>query len=123
MHPFQHLRPRLDPPQDLPYARDRYRTEVARLYGVLDRRLADARFVAGDDYTIADIAIWAWAHLWRRQDQTLEDKPHMARWLDTIKSRPAVQRGRALAIEAGRAGMERATAQQAGTAQDLLFRR
>ena len=84
---------------DVPYAQDRYRGETARLYGVLDRRLADHEFVAGNAFTIADMAIWPWASLWEGQQQTLADKPHMARWLDLVSARPAVQRGRALAAD------------------------
>ena len=83
-------------PEDLPYAKDRYRSEVARLYGVLDRQLAENEYVAGQDYTIADMAIWPWASLWEGQQQTLDDKPHLARWLDLMWSRPGVIAGRAL---------------------------
>ncbi|MGR3758628.1 glutathione S-transferase N-terminal domain-containing protein [Roseobacteraceae bacterium NS-SX3] len=86
-------------PEDLPYAKDRYRTEVARLYGVLDRQLARHEFVAGQDYTIADMAIWPWASLWEGQQQTLEDKPHLTRWLDALWERPGVVAGRALYAE------------------------
>lgn len=107
----------MDPPQDLPYARDRYRTEVNRLYGVLDRQLADNEFVCGPDYSIADMAIWPWAHLWKGQQQTLEDKPHFARWLETVRDRPAVQRGRGLAAD------KRADPSRDKAARDLLFRR
>ncbi|WP_291736665.1 glutathione S-transferase N-terminal domain-containing protein [Leisingera sp. F5] len=82
--------------QDLPYAKDRYRSEVARLYRVLDRQLAENDYVAGAGYTIADMAIWPWASLWEGQQQTLEDKPHLARWLDLMWSRPGVIAGRAL---------------------------
>lgn len=85
--------------QDVPYAKDRYRAETARLYGVLDRRLADHEFVAGGAYSIADMAIWPWASLWEGQQQTLADKPHMARWLDQVSARPGVQKGRALAAD------------------------
>lgn len=95
-HHFLKYAPLMDPPQDLPYAKDRYRNEVARLYGVLDRRLADVEFVAGDFVSIADMAIWPWASLWEGQQQTLEDKPHLARWLDAMWARPGVQAGRAL---------------------------
>ena len=80
---------------DIPYAKDRYRGETARLYGVLDRQLAAHDYVAGD-YSIADMAIWPWASLWEGQEQTLDDKPHLARWLEAVGNRPAVQRGRAL---------------------------
>ncbi|UWQ46846.1 glutathione S-transferase N-terminal domain-containing protein [Leisingera aquaemixtae] len=83
-------------PEDIPYAKDRYRSEVARLYGVLDRQLAENEYVAGADCTIADMAIWPWASLWEGQQQTLEDKPHLARWLDLMWSRPGVVAGRAL---------------------------
>ena len=86
-------------PEDIPYAKKRYVDEVARLYGVLDKRLSQNAFVAGPDYTIADMAIWPWASLWKGQNQTLDDKPHLARWLDTVFARPAVQRGRALMME------------------------
>ena len=98
-HHFLKYAPQMDPPQDLPYAKDRYRNEVARLYGVLDRQLAKHRYVAGDFYSIADMSIWGWASLWEGQQQTLDDKPHMARWLDELSARPGVQKGRALAAE------------------------
>ncbi len=95
-HHFLKYAPRMNPAQDLPYAKDRYRSETARLYGVLDRQLADNRFVSGDAYSIADMAIWPWASLWEGQEQTLEDKPHLARWLDEIWDRPGVKAGRSL---------------------------
>ena len=80
----------------IPYAQDRYRDEVARLYTVMDRQLARHAFLAGPDYTIADMACWGWASLWEGQQQTLEDKPHLARWLNEVGARPAVKAGRAL---------------------------
>lgn len=83
-------------PEPLPYAQDRYRQETARLYGVLDRQLADNEYVAGPDISIADMAIWPWASLWEGQQQTLDDKPNMARWLEHMWSRPGVIAGRAL---------------------------
>ena len=98
-HHFLKYAPSLEPPQDLPYAKDRYRNEVARLYGVLDRQLADREFVAGDFFSIADMAIWPWAQNWQGQEQAIDDKPHFARWLDTVGARPAVRRGKALAEE------------------------
>ncbi|KNG95585.1 glutathione binding-like protein [Pseudaestuariivita atlantica] len=98
-HHFLKFAPRADPPRDIPYAKDRYRNETGRLYGVLDRRLADNEFVAGDFYSIADMAIWPWASLWEGQQQTLDDKPHLARWLDQMAARPGVQAGRALHAE------------------------
>ncbi|WP_170458583.1 glutathione S-transferase N-terminal domain-containing protein [Ruegeria arenilitoris] len=115
-HHFLKYAPQLEPPQDLPYAKDRYRTEVARLYGVLDRRLADNEYVAGDFYSIADMSIWGWASLWEGQQQTLEDKPHFARWLETVGARPGVQAGRALHSELR--GDHRSK-----DAQNILFKR
>ncbi|NEK21161.1 glutathione S-transferase family protein [Sulfitobacter sp. JBTF-M27] len=85
--------------EDIPYAKDRYRDETARLYGVLDRQLAQNEFVAGEFISIADFSIWGWASLWEGQQQTLEDKPHMARWLETMWAREGVLRGRALMAE------------------------
>jgi GST-like protein len=82
-------------PEPLPYAVERYSKETRRLYGVLDRRLAEADYVAGD-YSIADVAIWPWTvrHDWQGID--LAEFPHVRRWYDTIGARPAVQRGMAV---------------------------
>ena len=115
-HHFLKYAPALDPPQDLPYAKDRYRREVARLYGVLDRQLAKAAYVAGDFLSIADIAIWPWAILWQGQSQSLDDKPDLARWLDRLAARPAFQRGKAVAAERRSDPTDR-------KAQEILFRR
>lgn len=114
-HHFLKYAPALEPPQDLPYAKDRYRNEVTRLYGVLDRQLAGNRYVAGDFYSIADMAIWPWASLWEGQAQTLEDKPHMKRWLEEVGARAAVQRGRAVAAD------RRQNVQDDRKAQEVLF--
>ena len=95
-HHFLKYAPSMDPPNDLPYAKDRYRNEVGRLYKVLDTRLARNDYVAGGFFSIADMAIWPWASGWERQEQTLDDKPNLARWLDLVGSRDAVRRGRAL---------------------------
>ena len=114
-HHFLTYAPAMDPPHDLPYAKSRYRNEVGRLYGVLDRQLARGAFVAGDFYSIADMAIWPWAKNWKGQEQTLDDKPHMARWLDTVAARPAVQRGMAVAEE------KRSNVAADKRAQEILF--
>ena len=116
-HHFLKYAPMMDPPQDLPYAKDRYRAETARLYGVLDRQLADNEFVAGDFFSIADMAIWPWASLWEGQQSTLDGKPHMARWLETVGAREGVIRGRGVAAEM------RSNLQSDKKAQDLLFKR
>ncbi|MBB5191607.1 GST-like protein [Silvimonas terrae] len=83
-------------PEPIPYAINRYVKETARLYGVLDKQLATNDWVAGADYSIADMAIYPWAKLWEGQQQRIEDFPHMARWLERIAARPAVQRAYAL---------------------------
>ena len=77
--------------EKLPYAMDRYRNEVNRLYGVLNRRLSDRAFVAGD-YSIADMAIYPWIVPYERQGQKIEDFPHLQRWFEAIRARPAVVR-------------------------------
>jgi GST-like protein len=78
-------------PEKVPYAIERYTNETARLYGVLNKRLADREFVAGD-YSIADMASYPWIVPHENHKQNLEDFPHLKRWFETIKSRPAVVR-------------------------------
>ena len=97
-HHFLKYAPGMDPPNVLPYAQNRYRNEVGRLYSVLDRRLADRDFVAGA-YSIADMAIWPWANGWQGQQQDIDQFPHMKAWLARVWERPAVQPGRAVAQE------------------------
>ena len=75
----------------IPYAIDRYRNEVNRLYGVLDRQLADRTFIAGD-YSIADMASYPWIVPHERQGQKLEDFPNLKRWFEAVRARPAVVR-------------------------------
>ena len=85
-------------PEKIPYAIDRYVKETARLYGVLDRRLADRAFVAGE-YSIADMAIYPWIVPHERQQQSLADFPNVQRWFASIEARPAVQRAYALVAQ------------------------
>jgi GST-like protein len=92
-HHFLKYAPGMEPPNDLPYAKARYQNEVCRLYSVLNRRLADHEYVAGD-YSIADMAIWPWASRWENQAQDITRFPHMKGWLDRVYERPAVQQGR-----------------------------
>lgn len=113
-HHFLHYAPELDPPQVLPYAQNRYRAEVGRLYGVLDRQLAKHRYAAGDFLSIADFAIWPWAQGWERQQQTLDDKPHFARWLKELGERPGFIAGKAVAADRRNAATDR-------KAQEILF--
>ena len=79
-------------PEPIPYAVERYSGEANRLYNVLDTRLADIDCVAGD-YSIADMAIMPWLRYPDRQGVTIDDYPHVQRWLDAINARPAVVRG------------------------------
>jgi len=95
-HHFLRYAPRAHPEQDLSYSQDRYRKETARLYRVLDDRLAQNEFVAGDFLSVADFAVWPWASQWIRQGQTLDDKPNFERWLRQLGARPALRRGRLL---------------------------
>ena len=79
-------------PEKLPYAIDRYVNEANRLYGVLDRRLRGRAFIAGEAYTIADMACYPWIVPWKKQMQTLDDFPDLRRWFDAVRARPATLR-------------------------------
>jgi GSH-dependent disulfide-bond oxidoreductase len=79
-------------PERIPYAIDRYQREVRRLFEVLDTRLAENEFLAGD-YSLADIANWSWVRGYKWSGLTLEGLPNLERWLDAIAKRPAVKRG------------------------------
>jgi GSH-dependent disulfide-bond oxidoreductase len=80
-------------PEKIPYAIKRYTDEANRLYGVLDRRLDDNEWLAGSEYTIADIATWPWITRYEWQTIDLGRFANVRRWYDAIKARPAVQRG------------------------------
>ena len=82
-------------PEPIQYAIDRYTNEAARLYGVVDKRLADRDYLAGD-YSIADIATFPWLRSHERQGQDLDDYPNVKRWFGEIAARPAVERGLAV---------------------------
>ncbi|MEE1925642.1 glutathione binding-like protein [Pseudomonas sp. 148P] len=83
-------------PEKVPYAIKRYVDETARLYGVLNKRLADRPFVAGEAYSIADMAIYPWIVPHTFQQQDLNDFPHVKAWFERIQARPATQRAYAL---------------------------
>ncbi|WGF90093.1 glutathione binding-like protein [Marinivivus vitaminiproducens] len=82
--------------EKVPYAIKRYGDEAARLYGVLDTRLGEAEYLAGDAYSIADIATWPWASRFEYQQVDLATYPNVKRWFDAIAARPAVQKGIAI---------------------------
>ncbi len=79
-------------PEKIPYAIERYGKEANRLYGVMDRRLAESRFIACDEYTIADMAIFPWLRSYQNQNVDIEQYANVKRWFDGIAARPAVQR-------------------------------
>ena len=102
-------------PEKVPYAINRYLNETNRLYGVLDRRLADRPFVAGDDYTIADMSSYPWI-LPEAQGQDLSEFPNIARWHAAIKARPATERAYAKGKE-----IQPAPAPMSDEAKKVLF--
>lgn len=91
-------------PEKLPYAIERYVKETSRLYGVLDRRLADRPFVAGEHYTIADMAAYPWIVPHDKQQQNLDDFPNVKRWFSAIQTRPATIAAYARAAEVNPGG-------------------
>ncbi len=84
---------RIYAPEKIEYAVNRYTNETKRLYGVMDKQLATHRYIAGDEYTIADIAIFPWLRSWQNQGIDWADYPHLKKWFDEISLRPAVMRG------------------------------
>ena len=80
-------------PGKAPYAEERFGNEAKRLYGVMDQRLGETAYLAGDDYSIADVATWPWISRYEWQGIDLASFPNVRRWYDAIKARPAVQRG------------------------------
>ncbi|MBD1890267.1 glutathione S-transferase N-terminal domain-containing protein [Coleofasciculus sp. FACHB-SPT9] len=82
-------------PEKIPYAIERYEKETLRLYGVLDKQLADREFIC-NEYSIADVATFPWVASYEFQGLTLDNHPNLKRWFETIQQRPAVQRGMAV---------------------------
>jgi GST-like protein len=84
---------RIYAPEKIEYAVNRYSNEARRLYGVMDKQLGVTRFLAGNDYSIADIATFPWTRSWKNQGIELDEFPNVKRWFDEISARPAVIRG------------------------------
>ncbi len=84
---------RIYAPEKIDYAYDRYTNEAKRLYGVMNKQLTKTKYIAGNSYSIADIAIFPWLRSWQNQGIDWNDYPHLKAWFDQISSRPAVQRG------------------------------
>jgi GSH-dependent disulfide-bond oxidoreductase len=80
-------------PEKVPYALERYAKETYRIYGVMDKRLESNEYIAGDFYSIADIAIFPWVGAYEFMGTSLDEYPHLKRWFTTTQQRPAVQRG------------------------------
>jgi len=93
-------------PEQIDYAVDRYTNEAARLYGVMDRRLAKREWLAADAYTIADIAAYPWIRPHENQGQNLDDYPNLKHWYETISARPAVARGLEVLADARPAALD-----------------
>lgn len=91
-------------PEKIPYAIERYGNEVKRLHRVLDKRLAQVEWLAGDEYSIADIVTYPWLRFPERRGVDMADVPHVKRWFDAIDAREAVQRGCAVLSERQRQG-------------------
>lgn len=78
--------------EKIPYAIERYEKETIRLYGVLDKQLSDNEYICGE-YSIADIATYPWVAIYEMQGLTLDNHPHLKRWVETLQQRPAIQKG------------------------------
>ena len=94
-------------PEDVPQARTRYKNETRRLYEVMDRRLGEVEYLAGE-YSIADIATWSWVHTHRWSRIPVDGLDNLQRWIEAICARPAVQRGILLPPPAGSADVQKA---------------
>jgi len=103
-------------PEEVPYAIDRYTNEAARLYVIMDQRLSETDYFAGDEYSIADMAIYPWLVSHESQGQRLENFPNLARWYENIARYPAVER----ALEVG-SELRRPIADLDENARDTLF--
>ncbi|MBL8384956.1 MAG: glutathione S-transferase N-terminal domain-containing protein [Burkholderiales bacterium] len=101
-------------PEKIEYAINRYTNETRRLYGVMDRQLSKCAYIAGRNYTIADMAIWPWLRNWQGQGQNMDDHPNLKRWFETISERPAVQRGVTVLADLRKPGMD-------DKAREMLF--
>jgi len=112
----QHGHFKLYAPERIAYATDRYRNETLRLYGVLDRQLAQSAHVAGVDYSIADMACFPWIQTYKAQEVDLAAFVHLRRWYDVVKQRPGLRRG----MDVGRKQINRRPQDDAET-RKLLF--
>ena len=105
---------RIYAPEKIEYGINRYTNEAKRLYGVMDKQLEKKKFIAGNQYTIADIAIFPWLRSWQNQGIDWADYPALKAWFDRIAARPAVQRGVAVLAD-------RRKAQRTQAEKEVLF--
>ncbi len=105
---------RIYAPEKLHYAVDRYTNEARRLYNVMNKRLANSRYIGGKDYSIADVAVFPWLRSWKNQGIDWNDHPHLKGWFDEISKRPAVMRGVEVLADKRRSITD-------DTARDVLF--
>jgi GSH-dependent disulfide-bond oxidoreductase len=106
-------------PEKIPFAIERYQKETRRLYEVLDRRLAEAPYLAGD-YSIADVATWPWVTLHGWAGVSLDGLGHLQRWVDAVGARPAAQKGRAIPETPGTGTLEDRAEELAESARKIL---
>lgn len=104
----------------IPYAIDRYTNEVNRLFGVMDKRLKKNPYLAGEKYSIADMACWGWVLPAQRLGQNLDDFKSLKRWFDAVSARPAVQAGFAVGLELMKQTLDK-NSKEAQTARKILF--
>mgnify|MGYP003349916347 CR=1 FL=1 len=104
-------------PEPLPYAIDRYSNEASRLYRVLDKRLGEVEYLAGD-YGVADMAVFPWSRGWERHGQKMDEIPNFKRWFEAIDARPAVKKGLELMAQEREMAAQRGMTDQA---RDVLF--
>ncbi len=102
--------------EQIPYAIERYTSEAERLYRVLDTRLGEAEYLAGD-YSIADMSVYPWLRPYKWQGQDIAAWPNLQRWYNAVRGRPAVQRGLAVMCDK----LERNREKPAGASWEVLF--
>jgi GST-like protein len=107
VHHFRHYAP-----GPMPYAIERFTNETKRIYGVLDRRLAEATYLGGAEYSMADIATFPWLVSWEKQGVVLAEYSNLERWFNTIAERPAVKRGLAVLADKSRKPKELSEAER-----------
>lgn len=90
---------RMYAPEKIDYAVNRYTNEAKRLYSVIEKRLVESKYLAGDNYTVADIATFPWLRSWEKQGIELSDYPHLQNWFNEISERPAVKKGVTLFVD------------------------